>query len=98
MSTLGIFRDGGLARYSLAPARALHRVGSDFPVERVALAEPLSCIYAAVERVPPSPGDAVVVLGAGPIGLLFVMLYRRMGAGTMVLGEPRARRPEVALQ
>jgi 2-desacetyl-2-hydroxyethyl bacteriochlorophyllide A dehydrogenase len=97
MTTLGIFRDGGLARYSLAPARALHRVGPEFPAERVALAEPLSCIYAAVERVPPRAGDAVIVLGAGPIGLLFVMIYRRMGAGTILVVEPRERRRRVAL-
>jgi threonine dehydrogenase-like Zn-dependent dehydrogenase len=96
MTTLGIFRDGGLARYSVVPARALHRVAPEVPPERAALAEPLSCIYAAVEKVPPRPGDSVVVLGAGPIGLMFVLLYRRMGAGTILAVEPRELRRGVA--
>src|SRR5207247_491882 len=66
------------------------------PPGRAALAEPLSCIYAAVEKAPPRPGDSVVVLGAGPIGLMFVLLYRRMGAGTILAVEPRELRRGVA--
>jgi len=96
MTTLGIFRDGGLARYNVAPARALHRVDPDVPPQRAALAEPLTCIYAAVEKAPPRAGDSVVVLGAGPIGLMFVLLYRRMGAGTILAVEPRELRRSVA--
>jgi len=98
MRTLGIFENGGLARYSLAPARALHSIDPSVPPERAALAEPLSCIYAAVEKAPPRPGDSVVVLGAGPIGLMFVLLYRRMGAGTIVAVEPRDLRRAVAAE
>jgi 2-desacetyl-2-hydroxyethyl bacteriochlorophyllide A dehydrogenase len=98
MTTLGIFRHGGLARFSIAPARALHRLSPAVSPERAALAEPLSCIYSAVEKAPPRAGDSVVVLGAGPIGLLFVLLYRHMGAGTIVAVEPRPLRRAVALQ
>jgi len=96
MTTLGIFRDGGMARYNVAPARALHPVSDDVSPERAVLAEPLSCIYAGAEKSPPSPGGSVVVLGAGPIGLMYLMLYRLMGAGTVVAVEPRERRRGVA--
>jgi threonine dehydrogenase-like Zn-dependent dehydrogenase len=37
-------------------------------------------------------------LGAGPIGLLFILLYRKMGAGTIVAVEPREFRRSVATQ
>ncbi len=96
MTTLGIFQHGGLAPYNLAPARALHKVAPDIPPDRAVLAEPLSCIYAGFEKAPPQPGDSVVVLGAGPIGLMFILLYRKMGAGTIVAVEPRELRRSTA--
>src|SRR5437867_3800207 len=96
MTTLGIYRHGGLALYNVAPARALYKVAPGMPPERAVLAEPLSCIYAGFEKASPQPGASIVVLGAGPIGLLFILLYRKMGAGTIVAVEPRAIRRGVA--
>jgi threonine dehydrogenase-like Zn-dependent dehydrogenase len=98
MTTLGIFRNGGLARYSVAPASALHKVAADVSPERAVLAEPLSCIFAAYQKAPVRGDDSVVVLGAGPIGLAFILLYRKMGAGTLVAVEPRELRRRVALE
>ena len=96
MTTLGIYRHGGLALYNVAPARALYKVAPGMPPERAVLAEPLSCIYAGFEKASPQPGASIVVLGAGPIGLLFILLYRKMGAGTIVAVEPREIRRGVA--
>ena len=96
MGTLGIFQNGGLARYNVAPARSLHKIALEVPPERAVLAEPLTCIYSAFEKAPANPGDSIVVLGAGPIGLMFVLLYRKMGAGTIVSVEPRELRRRVA--
>jgi threonine dehydrogenase-like Zn-dependent dehydrogenase len=96
MTTLGIFRNGGLARYSVAPASALHKIAPDVAPERAVLAEPLSCIFAAYEKAPARPGASVVILGAGPIGLAFILLYRKMGAGTIVAVEPRELRRRIA--
>ena len=56
MTTLGIYRHGGLALYNVAPARALYKVAPGMPPERAVLAEPLSCIYAGYEKAPPQPG------------------------------------------
>ena len=89
MTTLGIFQNGGLARYSLAPASALHRIASEVPPERAVLAEPLSCIFAAYEKAPVGDVTASWSSVPGPIGLAFILLYRKMGAGTIVAVEPR---------
>ena len=96
MTTLGIFTDGGLARYNIAPAGVLHLLDPDVAPNRAVLAEPLSCIYAAFEKAPPHPGDRVVILGAGPIGLMFLLLYRQMGAETIVAVEPKEFRRQIA--
>lgn len=98
MTTLGIFRNGGLAEYSLAPARALHKISRDVPPDHATLAEPLSCVFNAFERAPLCPGESVAILGAGPIGLLFLMLYRAAGAGRVFVVEPVDFRRRMARQ
>lgn len=88
MTTLGIFRDGGLAEFNLAPAKALHKISSEVPPDRATLAEPLSCVMHAFEKAALSPGESVAILGAGPIGLMFLMLFKIAGAGRVFLVEP----------
>jgi 2-desacetyl-2-hydroxyethyl bacteriochlorophyllide A dehydrogenase len=88
MTTLGIFRHGGLAEFSLAPAKSLHRISGSVPVERAALAEPLACVWHAFEKSALVPGESVAVLGAGPIGLLFLLLFKSAGAGKVFIVEP----------
>lgn len=95
MTTLGIFLDGGFAPYNVAPARALYRIGSGVPPETAVFAEPLSCIVSATQKVKPQPGDLVVILGAGPIGLLFLQVVKACGAQAAVV-EPNPFRREFA--
>ena len=96
MTTLGIFRDGGLAEFNLAPARALHKISRDVPPDRATLAEPLSCVLHAFEKCSLVPGESVVILGAGPIGLLFLMLFKAAGAGKILVMEPLPFRQQFA--
>ncbi len=88
MTTLGIFRHGGLAQFNVAPAKSLHRISNAVPVERAALAEPLACVWHAFEKAALIPGESVAILGAGPIGLLFLLLFKAAGAGKVFLVEP----------
>ena len=88
MTTLGIFRHGGLAEFSLAPAKSLHKISHEVSPERATLAEPLSCVLHAFEKAQLTPGENVVILGAGPIGLIFLMLCKTGGAGKVFMIEP----------
>ena len=88
MTTLGIFRHGGLAEFNVAPAKSLHRISQDVPIERAALAEPLACVWHAFEKAALIPGESVAILGAGPIGLMFLLLFKSAGAGKVLLVEP----------
>jgi len=87
-TTLGIFLDGGFAPYTLAPARALFKVDKRVPSEVAAIGEPLACALSGLTKANVQPGDAVVILGAGPQGLLFALLARMSGAGKIIISEP----------
>jgi (R,R)-butanediol dehydrogenase/meso-butanediol dehydrogenase/diacetyl reductase len=96
MTTLGIFIDGGFAEYCRTPASALHPYSRDLPPDKAVLAEPLSCVVNAVKKVDVVPGQSVLILGAGPIGQLFIDALKANGAGSIVVSEPNALRADVA--
>lgn len=87
MTTLGIFINGGFARYNVAPAKALHKISSHLLPELAIFAEPLSCVVNATQKLCLHPGESVVVLGAGPIGLLFIQMFKASGAGRIIVSE-----------
>jgi threonine dehydrogenase-like Zn-dependent dehydrogenase len=59
-------------------------------------AEPLSCVVNAFDKLQMQPGESVVVLGAGPIGLLFTSLFKAAGASKLIVSEPAEFRREGA--
>ncbi len=87
MTTLGIFINGGFARYNVAPAKTLHKISPNLSAELAIFAEPLSCVVNATQKLKVQPGENVVVLGAGPIGLLFIQMFKASGAGKIIVSE-----------
>jgi L-iditol 2-dehydrogenase len=82
----GYGTNGAMARYVRVPIRCLHRVPDELPFSVAALTEPCCVAYnAIVERSYIKPGDNVVVLGPGPIGLLCMMIARLQGASTLAV-------------
>src|SRR5499427_8278283 len=60
--------------------RGVEKIPDGVPFERATLVEPLNTCLKAVVQCDPRPGEFVVVMGQGPIGLMFTMLARRTGA------------------
>ncbi len=78
--------DGAMAGYVRVPARCLHRIPEHLPFETTALTEPACVAYnAVVERSTLRPGDSVLVIGPGPIGLLCLLMARLRGASTTIV-------------
>ena len=94
--TIGTTIDGAFAPTLRAPARALWTIDPSLPRDDAALFEPLSCAVGAVRRAPFQPGDNVAILGAGPMGLLFALVYRSMGAGKVIVLDVAPYRLEFA--
>jgi threonine dehydrogenase-like Zn-dependent dehydrogenase len=94
-TTLGVFRDGGLAPLVRVPASNVHPIADGVAPELAALAEPLSTVVHGVRQLRPFPGERALVLGAGPIGLMFVALLRHAGCRVGVV-EPSVERRALA--
>jgi len=85
-SGFGYGTNGAMAEFVRVPERCLHHIPDSLPFERAALTEPCCVGYNAVAvRSDIRPGDTVVVLGPGPIGLLAAEMARIAGAGTLIV-------------
>lgn len=94
--------DGGFAEYVRIPAAALksgnvYHVPEGADLEDIALAEPLACCINGQGNSPVKLGDVVVIIGAGPIGLIHMLLAKRSGA-RVIISEPNAQRRNNALE
>ena len=84
LKTLGVHQDGGMREYFTVPANLLH-VAPGVAPEELALVEML-CIGAhAVRRAQLEPGENVLVIGAGPIGMGTAQFARVAGANVAIM-------------
>lgn len=84
LKVLGVMMDGGMTERLLLPARKLHPANALTP-DQCALVETLAIGCHAVNRGQPKPGENVLVIGAGPIGLSVIEFAKLSGANTIVL-------------
>ncbi len=91
---------GAMTKFVRVPARCLHRVPDELPLELAALTEPCCVAYSATAaQVDILPGDRVLVIGPGPIGLLCGAIAYLRGAEVAVAGLPSdAERLQIAKQ
>ena len=80
--------DGAMTAFAKVPQRCLHRVPDGLAIEKAALTEPCCVAYSAVvanSRI--EPGDRVLVIGPGPIGILCAVMAKLRGAEVALLGR-----------
>ncbi len=79
--------NGAMTQFVRVPARCLHRVPDNVPFEHACLTEPCCVAYnAVVNNSRLKPGDRVIVLGPGTIGILCAAVARLCGAEVAVVG------------
>ena len=91
--------DGAMARFVRVPARCLHHIPDSLPFDIACLTEPHAVAYQAMcVNSTIRPGDLVVVLGPGPIGLLCARMAALSGANPLIVAgvTADAARLEVA--
>jgi L-iditol 2-dehydrogenase len=94
-----LFLNGAYAESIAVPARLVQknllRLKPETDFRDAALVEPLACVVQGVEDTQLRAGQNVLVIGAGPIGLMFVALAKNLGCHVTVAGR-RAPRLEAA--
>jgi L-iditol 2-dehydrogenase len=92
--------NGAMTKYVRVPSRILHRVPDRLPFEQACLTEPSCVAYnAVVKNARIEPGDRVVVLGPGTIGILCAAMAKLCGAQVALVGLPQdAHRLDIAKQ
>jgi 2-desacetyl-2-hydroxyethyl bacteriochlorophyllide A dehydrogenase len=93
LQVLGVHERGGMADYVVVPAHRLFRVPEGLAPRIAALCEPVAVVLHGLRRANFAPGQRVLVLGAGTVGLLGVLAARVLGAGEISLA---ARHPHQA--
>ncbi|MDO5728463.1 MAG: alcohol dehydrogenase catalytic domain-containing protein [Actinomycetaceae bacterium] len=101
LELFGYAIDGGLQEYITVPAHAIRRgnlmpTSTDLDPKALCLAEPISCCLNGLDQYRVEPGDTVVILGAGPIGLIHTQLALHSGAKQVIVSNRSAHRREVA--
>ncbi|MGQ9781862.1 MAG: alcohol dehydrogenase catalytic domain-containing protein [Nitrososphaeria archaeon] len=99
--TVGIDLDGGFAEYFLVPEEAVRlgnciRLPDNVSYEEAALLEPISTVINSVEKLDIGYGDTVLIVGAGPMGLIHVILTKLRGAAQVMVSDPVDERLIVA--
>ncbi len=84
LKVLGVDEPGGMQEYWAVPTARLLRVPAALSDDAAAVIEPLAVATHDVRRAAVAAGDAVLVLGGGPIGALIAMVCRQRGARVVV--------------
>jgi L-iditol 2-dehydrogenase len=77
--------------------RGVEKIPDGVSFDRASFVEPLNTCLKGVVQLDPKPEDVVVVLGQGPIGLLFTMLVKRYGA-TLLATDTMPFRRELSVR
>jgi L-iditol 2-dehydrogenase len=92
-----LFNNGAYAEYIRIPARIVEKntllVPDGVPLQHAALTEPLACVVRGLEESGARAGDTMVVIGAGPIGLMFMHAAQLSGVRVIAVvkrGDQRA--------
>jgi L-iditol 2-dehydrogenase len=92
---------GGFAEYVLLNRYVMnfgpvHKLPENVSYDEGALAEPLACVLNALELTPVKLNDTVVLIGAGPIGMMLCEVAKMMGAAKIILINRSRPRLEIA--
>lgn len=92
-TAIGVTIDGAFAEYVRVPAESIQqgnviRISEEVDPAVAALMEPFACVLRGQNAVHIKPGEVVLVVGAGPIGVMHTKLAKVRGAGRVIVSEP----------
>lgn len=100
---IGVTSDGGFAEYVRIPANSVQQgnvivISESVDPAVAALMEPFACVLRGQNALQINPGEIVLIMGAGPIGIMHIKLANARGAGRVIVSEPIPERAAQAKQ
>jgi len=91
LKVVGVHVDGGMCEYISVPRSLVYPLPEGVPLDRGALCEPLAVGCQAVKRSRLAEDETVLIIGAGPIGLLTMQVARSKGASALIVDIDKDR-------
>jgi 2-desacetyl-2-hydroxyethyl bacteriochlorophyllide A dehydrogenase len=98
MTGYGTTARGGFAEFLTVPEKQVYKIPDHMPLKNAALSETVSCCVHGIDLCKIRAGQTVLVIGAGPIGLIMLQLAKLQGAAYIIVSEPTAQKRELALK
>ena len=95
---IGVNTNGGFAEYCVVPQQQCIVMDPETDLDVAAMMEPLACASHGMDNLGIVPGENVLVIGGGTIGLIMVQLARLSGAAKVLLSEPVEVRQKIGLE
>jgi 2-desacetyl-2-hydroxyethyl bacteriochlorophyllide A dehydrogenase len=96
LKALGVTLNGGMSQFSIVPVTQAHLLPNDFPFSKSVFAEPVSCCIHGINQAEIIPGEKVVIIGAGTIGLIMLQLAQLRGASEVIVLDPLQYKRDIA--
>lgn len=96
MISYGVDTNGGFAKYCKASENACHKISSDVLPDVAAFAEVLADVISGTSKIKVQPWESVAVLGGGPIGIVYMKVFKNSGASRIILSEVSDYRRKIA--
>ncbi|WP_136247069.1 Zn-dependent oxidoreductase [Halomonas borealis] len=87
LEVVGVHRNGGFEERVNVPAANVHRLPETLGLDAAALVEPYSIAANVLGRMQPLPGDRLLILGAGVIGLTILQVARALGIEDITVSD-----------
>jgi len=91
LQIIGVHRPGGYAEYVAVPSTHVHRIPDNLDLVTACFAEPLAIGIQACRRADIQPGEYVLILGCGPIGLALIEVVRSRGGRAVATDVVQSR-------
>lgn len=95
---IGTTYPGGFAEYVTVRAKQVFKIPDSLSFESAALTETVSCCLHGIDLCGIKTGQSILIIGAGPIGLLMLQLAKMSGAGKIFVSEIVPEKRELALK
>lgn len=93
---VGTTVDGGFAEYVIMREKQVYKFSENLSFLEAAMAEPISCCLNGIDLCNIRQGSTVLIIGAGPIGMIALQLAKYSGASKLILSEPVEEKRNIA--